>query len=261
VSWRLYVDIGNSAMKFALRRDCEWTPLVRLSWEEACQSDVLPPEAFAAAAVLTELERGGIPKEECDGIVAVTSSMDSGPILELVGKSLGQPVRVLGKDLKAKLRSRYQPPKSLGQDRVANAVAAYALYGGPVAVVDIGSFITSEVVDADGVFIGGCIAAGLEVIEAGMDEVMPGFSDLFRQPAKWDDLPNSTGAGLHAGVLLQMVCTAKALLDATAMAFDGTTTKRVVTGGDAELVAEHLEDVTINPMLTFEGLRLIDGYA
>ena len=56
----------------------------------------------------------------------------------------------------------YPNPHEIGADRVADAVAAKALYGAPVIVVDFGTATNMEVVDADGRFIGGVIAPGVE---------------------------------------------------------------------------------------------------
>lgn len=50
----------------------------------------------------------------------------------------------------------------LGADRVADAVAAKAIFGAPVVVVDFGTATNMEVIDKDGVFVGGVIAPGVE---------------------------------------------------------------------------------------------------
>lgn len=55
-------------------------------------------------------------------------------------------------------------PREVGTDRIANALAAATLYGGPAIVVDFGGTATTfEVVSAQGQYVGGAIAPGLEV--------------------------------------------------------------------------------------------------
>ena len=55
----------------------------------------------------------------------------------------------------------YPKPSSIGPDRLANAVAARARFGAPVVVVDFGTAVTFDVVDAKGNYVGGIIAPGL----------------------------------------------------------------------------------------------------
>ena len=56
----------------------------------------------------------------------------------------------------------YPNPREIGADRVADAVAARAIYGAPVVVVDFGTATNSEVIDRDGRFRGGVIAPGVQ---------------------------------------------------------------------------------------------------
>lgn len=54
-------------------------------------------------------------------------------------------------------------PREVGADRIINAVAVAALYGGPAIVVDFGTATTFDVVSAEGHYIGGAISPGLEI--------------------------------------------------------------------------------------------------
>lgn len=59
---------------------------------------------------------------------------------------------------------RVDNPKEVGTDRIANALAAATLYGGPAIVVDFGGTATTfDVVSAEGQYVGGAIAPGIEV--------------------------------------------------------------------------------------------------
>src|SRR5439155_4387419 len=55
----------------------------------------------------------------------------------------------------------YPKPHSIGPDRLANAVAARHHFGAPVVVVDFGTAVTFDVVNARGNYVGGIIAPGL----------------------------------------------------------------------------------------------------
>ena len=54
-------------------------------------------------------------------------------------------------------------PETVGADRLANAIAAHACYGGPLIVVDFGTATNFDVVDADGAFVGGVLAPGVDL--------------------------------------------------------------------------------------------------
>ena len=56
-----------------------------------------------------------------------------------------------------------RPPPAVGADRVVNAVAAYAKYGGPLVVVDLGTATTFDAVSAEGEYLGGAIAPGIGI--------------------------------------------------------------------------------------------------
>jgi len=57
----------------------------------------------------------------------------------------------------------YENPKEVGADRIANAVGAYDLYGGPTIVVDFGTATTLDAVSAKGEYLGGAIIPGIEI--------------------------------------------------------------------------------------------------
>lgn len=57
----------------------------------------------------------------------------------------------------------YENPKEVGADRIANAVGAFDLYGGPTVVVDFGTATTCDAVSAEGAYLGGAIAPGIEI--------------------------------------------------------------------------------------------------
>lgn len=68
-------------------------------------------------------------------------------------------ISIITKDFPFPLKSAYQPGL-LGTDRMLAAVAGANLFGKPVITVDIGSAVTIDLVDGDGVFRGGLILAG-----------------------------------------------------------------------------------------------------
>ena len=150
----------------------------------------------------------------------------------------------------------YPSPHEIGADRIADAVAARALYGEPVIVVDFGTATNMEVIDADGVFRGGIIAPG----------VMTSANALFSRGAQLPaiDLVNppqvvgrSTMEAIQAGIMLGEADRVDGLVRRifAELGYDVTV---VATGGLGPTVAQNSETIGIvNTELTLEGLRLI----
>ncbi len=113
----------------------------------------------------------------------------------------GWPVAVLARDFAAPMTVRYEPPTSLGADRLLAALAARELCGAPVLVADCGTATTLDVVAPDGAFAGGAILCGLGLQRAA----------LHHQTALLPEVPlvappraigNSTVSCLQSGLVL-----------------------------------------------------------
>jgi len=70
---------------------------------------------------------------------------------------------IVGPGTKTGICIKLDNPKEVGADRIVNAIAAYKLYGGPVIIVDFGTATTFCAVNAEGVYLGGAIAPGIEI--------------------------------------------------------------------------------------------------
>src|SRR5438094_5038973 len=70
---------------------------------------------------------------------------------------------MVGPGVKTSVRIRYDNPKDVGADRIANALAAFTKYGGPIVVIDFGTAVTYDAINAEGDYLGGAIAPGVEL--------------------------------------------------------------------------------------------------
>ena len=82
---------------------------------------------------------------------------------EMCEKHLGITPFVVGPGARTGMRIAMKNPTEVGADRIVNAVAAYETYGGPCIVVDYGTATTFDVISAEGDYLGGAIAPGIEV--------------------------------------------------------------------------------------------------
>jgi type III pantothenate kinase len=74
-----------------------------------------------------------------------------------------QPLVIGQPDVDIGIRVLVDRPEEVGADRLINAVAAFQAYGGPQIVVDFGTATTFDVIDADGNYLGGTIAPGINL--------------------------------------------------------------------------------------------------
>ncbi|MCU0782782.1 MAG: type III pantothenate kinase [Verrucomicrobia bacterium] len=167
------------------------------------------------------------------------------PCLELTPKTL----RGVGID--------YPKPDTIGPDRLANAVAARHRFGAPVVIVDFGTAVTLDVVDARGNYVGGAIAPGL----AAMTDYLHEKTALLPR-IKIREIKSAMGRSTEAAMLVGAVHGYRGLIRGLLQELRRELKARrlpvVATGGCAQLIAAGLPEISaVEPKLTLEGLRLV----
>lgn len=77
----------------------------------------------------------------------------------------------LNPETKLPITNAYGTPASLGLDRVAGAIGAWAMRGkGPVLAIDLGTCITFDLIDGSNTYLGGAISPGLGMRARAMHE-------------------------------------------------------------------------------------------
>ena len=150
----------------------------------------------------------------------------------------------------------YDNPKELGSDRIVNALAAYHLYGGPSIVVDFGTSTNFDVVSAEGEYVGGVLAPGIEI---SMDALFARAARLMRvdftvPPAV---IGKTTVHSLQSGLVYGFAGQVDRIVEEIRREL-GSEARAVATGGLAELLVPHTKTIErVDRDLTLEGLRLI----
>ncbi len=151
----------------------------------------------------------------------------------------------------------YPKPNSIGPDRLANAVAARARYGTPVVVVDFGTAVTFDVVDARGNYVGGIIAPGLAAMTNYLHEKTALLPKIEIREIK-TAIGKSTEEAMLAGAVHGYRGLVRELISQLKRELRVKKLPVVATGGYAKLIAAKLPEISaVVPDLTLEGLRLV----
>jgi type III pantothenate kinase len=169
----------------------------------------------------------------------------------------GVDLLVLGPGVSTGVPIRYDDPREVGPDRIANAVGARERHGAPCIVVDFGTSTNFDVVSAAGEFAGGVLAPGVQI---SMDA-------LFSRAARLPNVPfvapervisQTTVSALQSGLVYGFAGQVDAIVDRIREELVAPDAPVVATGGLAELIAPHSRTITtIDPELTLQGLRIV----
>jgi len=193
---------------------------------------------------------------EVDGLVvasvvpALTASL-----LEAAQRYAGQEAVLVGPESKHQLRLAVDRPNQVGADRIADAVGALALYGGPVIVVDFGTATTYDAITAEGEYLGGAISPGIGISSEALFVKAARFPRLeLRFPSK--TIGKNTHDGIRSGLLWGTVAQVEGMVERISKEM-GDRPKVILTGGFAELMAPYLPTMIHDRFLTLQGLRIL----
>ena len=150
----------------------------------------------------------------------------------------------------------YDNPREVGADRIVNGVAAFAKYGGPCVVVDLGTAITFDAVSSSAEYLGGVICPGIGISIEGLFAKTARLPLVdFCEPEKLigTNTVGSMQSGLYYGAIGMIDGILERLMDTL-----GPETTAIATGGQAELIvrgSRYLKETDAN--LTLRGLHLI----
>ena len=167
----------------------------------------------------------------------------------------GVPCVVLGPGTKSGMPILYANPKEVGADRIANAVGAYDLFGGPSIVVDLGTATTFDAISADGEYLGGAIAPGVAIsLEALYAHAAALRAVELVEPRAV--IGQSTEEAIQSGVLYGFAAQVDGMCARIASTLGEPTL--VATGGLSPLIAPYTTSVHhVEPWLTLHGLRIV----
>lgn len=166
---------------------------------------------------------------------------------------------IIGCDLKLPFQIDYPHPEEIGPDRLANAAAGFARFGGPLIVVDLGTATTFDVISKTGAYLGGVIAPGPHTAGENLAHKAARLFEVdIEKPERV--IGKSTTDAIKSGLLHGTVGLIDHILE---LIFDelGGPCQVIATGGKADVYAAESKYVeTVLSSLTLEGIRLITNY-
>lgn len=248
----LTLDIGNTNIKTALFEGAEMAHYWRISTSLSKTSDeygILLMNMFA---------HEGVKPEEVEGIVISSVVPTINFTIEHMCQNYFhmQPMMV-APGIKTGINIKYENPRELGSDRIANAVAAYAQYGGPCIFIDFGTATTFGVVDENGSFLGGSIFPGIKVAS---EALVSGTAKLPRFAIEKPEsvIGRTTLSNLQSGMYYGYVGLVKHIVQKMKQELGRQDAIVVATGGMALLISEESKVIDkLDGLLTLKGLRMI----
>ena len=250
----LAIDVGNTNIMAALFDGDKIVSGFRLTTQTPRTSDEF-------GIMLTSLLRSnGFQVEQVDAVIITSVVPDV--MHALVNASIKffrtMPM-VVGPGTKTGIRLIKTNPQEVGPDRIVDGVAALAMYGGPVIVVDFGTATTYDYFNADGGFEAGVTCPGIML---SMRALWSGTAMLpeiqIKDPGSI--MAKNTETSLQAGILYGTIGEAEYIIDRIKResGVDPDSIKVVATGGLATAIAESTDRFTyLEPNLTMYGLRII----
>jgi type III pantothenate kinase len=249
----LALDVGNSNTLCGIyERD---SPALRTSFRLSTDRDRMPDEWLAL--LTTMLAADGMRLGEFDAVII--SSVVPGVttwLLEMSRQRLRLEPVVVSAALDLGLRLRVGEPDKLGADRIVDCVAAFARYGGPAVVIDLGTATTVDVVSAEGDYLGGVIAAG---IGTSLGALATNAAQLFNVELLLPDrtVGTTTVEQLRSGIVLGHLLMLEGIVGRIREEIR-VAAPTVLTGGLAPLLAGKSPSFDHHdPNLTIDGLWMI----
>lgn len=249
----LAIDVGNTQTHVGAFREGTLHRHWRFQTRAGATGDELAQRLFG----LLELRDLGF--DDLDGLVVSSVVPPLGTEYRRLAEGyLDVDCLVVGPGIKTGMAIEIDNPAEVGADRLVNAIAAYEEVGDVCVGIDFGTGINFDAVSADGAYLGGAIAPGVEISLTALTERAARISRIDLGEPK-SVIGTSSVAAIQSGVLYGFA----GLVDGIARRINrelGGQARFIATGGLASTIVPYTETITeIDDLLTLKGLRIIHG--
>jgi len=236
----LVIDVGNSQTK--------WAFAARRSVGAIRETHSTP------GSLRARLPKS--PRVELAVISSVVPALN-GVLRRLLGRRGVRRIHFISARSDLGIGVRYPRPRTIGADRLANAAAAFHLFGAPCAAIDFGTAVTFDIVSGRGDYVGGVICPGLRSMTDYLHEqtaLLPRIS--LKEPRRM--VGKSTIEAMRTGAVVGFRGLISEILRDLKKELRAGRLPVVATGGYSRLIARKVPGITsVRPKLTLEGLRLV----
>jgi type III pantothenate kinase len=250
----LAIDAGNTNLVFALVDD----GTIKARWRIATDARRTADQYAVWLHQLLALE--GYSKADVDAVIIGTVVPRALHNLQVLSqKYFGTTPLVAGQgNAEWGIELDVVEPRSVGADRVLNAIAGHGAHGGDLIIIDFGTATTFDMVDYRGAYKGGIIAPGINL---SLDALVSAAAKLPRiaieAPATRSVIGRTTEDQMHIGIFWGYVAMMEGLV-ARMKAEVGRPVKVIATGGLAILFDRHTDMFdAIEGDLTIQGLAML----
>ncbi|MDD4569799.1 MAG: type III pantothenate kinase [Tepidanaerobacteraceae bacterium] len=248
----LAIDVGNTNMVLGIYDDNRLLASYRIATHHEYTEDEY------ASVFDSLLQFNGInPKGFEGGIISSVVPTLTVTLGKMCDKYLFFKPLLVGPGIKTGINIKYENPREVGADRIANAVAAYYKYGGPIIIIDFGTATTFDAITADFDYLGGAIAPGISISS---EALFKSAARLYRVEIARSDkiIGKNTAASMQSGIYYGYIGLVENIVKKMKEEMGGGRINTVATGGLAPLICSGTKNIdTVDMMLTLDGLKMI----
>jgi type III pantothenate kinase len=248
----LVIDVGNTNLTIGIYDKDELAATFRLTTK-------IPRTSDEFGIIITQLLAGkGIDIGSIEG--SIISSVVPDVMHALTGavaRYTGTNPIIVGPGVKSGIRIVTEDPRSIGADRIVDAVAAYEKYGGPVLVIDFGTATTYDLVTKNGEFSAGITAPGIRICSEALWKQTAKLPNIEIKKPK-SILAQETTSSMQAGLVYGQIGQTEYIIRKVREESGLDDIKVVATGGMGRLIADETDEIDVyDSSLTLEGLKII----
>jgi len=246
------IDIGNTNIDIGFYLEDEEKSITSIPGESGSK---LADHLKSAWEQIPLVE--GSTEEKRNGAIVVSSVKPAWTelIRRIAADELGQEISVIGEDIPLPMSLWVDEPDKVGTDRVVSAAAAYAVTEDAVVVADFGTAITIDLVDQNGVFLGGAICPGFEISAKTLQQ---NTAQLPKTQISKPDAPygKNTADAINCGLYYSAVGALEEIIRRYAEEI-GRWPQTVITGAGAKTIKDDCNFVdSFVPSLVVKGIVL-----
>ena len=246
------IDIGNTNINVGLFLDGEEQFIKSIPGQSRAKLTDCLKSAWQKIPIAESSK-----EKKRDGVIVVSSVKPAWTkvVQEIAKDKLGEKVRIIGKDIPLPMTLWVDEPDNVGTDRVISAAAAYAVVEDAVVVADFGTAVTIDLVDENGIFLGGVICPGFQISAQALKENTAQLPNIKVTKPKGPYGKNTTEA-INCGLYYSIIGALQEVVRRYAETI-GRWPQTVITGAAAKVIRDDCNFIdSYVPNLVVKGIVL-----